>query len=109
MGDGECGLSGVETEGEVKVRCSVVDRPVIKEPWVVTKQEVMALASAPSLEKAAKKALSYLGDMLRSKLGLSFEEAVMLMSAASNVGICQMVNPLVTVKASLPTSLLKLE
>ena len=108
MGDGECGLSGVETDGEVKIRCSVVDRPVIKEPWVVTKQEAMALASAPTVGKAAKKALSYLGDMLQSKLGLNFYEAIMLMSASANVGICQMVNPLVTVKVSIPTSVLKI-
>ena len=109
MGDGECGLSGVETEGEVKIRCSVVDRPVIKEPWVVAKEKATALASALTVEKAAKKALSYLRDMLQSKLGLSSHEAIMLMSASANVGICQMVNPLVTAKVSIPTSVLKIE
>ena len=109
MGDGECGLSGVETEGEVTIRCSLVDDFVIREPWVQTQKEVMALASASSVEKAAKRALSYLGEMLQARLRISFEEAVMLMSAAANVGICQMVNTLVTVKVSMPTSVLRIE
>ena len=109
MGDGECGLSGVETQGEVTLRCSVIDRPLIREPWVVTKKEVMALASAVSLEQALKKSLLYMGGMLQSRLGLTFEEALMLMSGASNVGICQMVNPLVTAKTGISKSVLTLE
>ena len=43
------------------------------------------------------------------KLGFNCYEVIMLMSASANVGICQMVNPLVTVKVSIPTSVLKIE
>jgi acetamidase/formamidase len=56
-----------------------------------------------------QKNLSYLGSVLQAKLHLSFEEAIMLMSTAANVGICQTVNLFVTTKACISKSMLKLE
>ncbi len=93
MGDGEITFIGLEIQAEVTVRVDLHkgagwQRPLIETPdyWVTT-------GDGESLAAAARMAANAMVDLLQSRLGLSFEDAYMLMSAAVDVQICQCCEP----------------
>jgi amidase len=108
MGDGESVLSGVEAYGEVTLRCSAVDEPRVSRPLVATRQWVMTTAEGVTLEDAWRLALDDMAGLLSRRLGLDYIEAAMLISAAGELRICQIVNPKVGVKVMIPTTILTL-
>ena len=62
------------------------------------------IASAQTLDEAAKMATDAMADLLHGRLGIALPDAVMLMSAVGNVQVCQMVDPLRTVRFEMPKS-----
>ena len=105
MGDGEIMLSGVEAAGEVTLSVQVVRPWAWTGPWVETPTELVALGSARSTDQALEVALTQMIAFLQAQAALTFEEAGMLCSAAADATICQVVNPLVTVRVALPKGL----
>jgi amidase len=105
MGDGEIMLSGVETGGAVTLRAEIVRNWPLTGPWVETPTEWVALGSARAMDAALDIALRQMIALLTSQGGLSFEEAGMLCSAVADCTICQVVNPQVTIRVTLPKSL----
>jgi amidase len=105
MGDGEIMLSGVEAAGEVTLSVQVVRPWPWTGPWVETPSDLVALGSARSTDQALEVALTQMIDLLQARAALTFEEAGMLCSAAADATICQVVNPLVTVRVALPKGL----
>lgn len=107
MGDGESALSGIECQADITIRCSVLSDFPITHPFVLTADgEAMATADGETLEEACKVALHNMALMMQKKLELSYVEAAMLISVAGSLRICQIVNPRVGVKLSLPRSIL---
>jgi amidase len=107
MGDGESALSGIECQADITIRCSVLRDFPITHPFVLTADgEAMATADGETLEEACEVALHNMALMMQRKLGLSYVEAAMLISVAGSLRICQIVNPRVGVKLSLPRSIL---
>ena len=49
-------------------------------------------------------ATNAMADLLNTRLGIQLADAVMLMSAVGNTQICQMVDPLRTVRFEMPKS-----
>lgn len=102
MGDGEISGTAVETPGRVLVRVSTLKRRAIQRPVVETDEAVYFLASAKTLDEsvriAAEDAIAY----LKTKLDLNFPDAYRLFSAACDVQISQVVNPLKTARARCP-------
>jgi amidase len=105
MGDGEIMLSGVESAGEVTLAVDVAPQWPFTGPWVETATEFVALGSARHLEAALEIALRQMTSLLQAQAGLTFEEAGMLCSAAVDCTICQVVNPLATIRVALPKGL----
>lgn len=105
MGDGEIMLTGVEVGGEVALTIEVVKSWPFTGPWVETPGEFVALGSARDMDAALGIALRQMMTLLQSQAGLTFEEAGMLCSAAADCTICQVVNPQVTMRVSLPKGL----
>jgi amidase len=105
MGDGEIMLSGVEAAGEVTLSVKIVRPWPWTGPWVETPIELVALGSARTTDQALEVALTQMVALLQAQAGLSFEEAGMLCSAAADATICQVVNPLATVRVALPKGL----
>lgn len=105
MGDGEIMLTGVEATGEVTLSVQVVRPWPWTGPWVETPGELVALGSARTTDQALEIALTQMVALLQAQAGLTFEEAGMLCSAAADATICQVVNPLATVRVGLPKSL----
>ncbi|MCL4425874.1 MAG: acetamidase/formamidase family protein [Firmicutes bacterium] len=102
MGDGESNISGIETSGRVTLKCEIIEGLNITHPMVETAEEIMTTADAPTLDQAAEQALEAMRTFLEEKVGLTFNDACMLISVAANLRVCQIVNPTVGVKVILP-------
>jgi amidase len=108
MGDGESAHSGVETEGEVILRCSLLREMSLSHPLVITDNEIITTAEGKSLEIACKTALINMHKLISENLHLSKNDACMLISVAADVRICQLVNGLLTVRVAIPRYILPL-
>lgn len=110
MGDGEVMICGMETAGTVTVRVRVRKevRPAFREalPLVVQGGDVMTVQSAPTLDGAAVLAAQRMRTLAAEELGLSDVDSGMLLSLAGNLAVCQLVNPLKTVRCELSAGVL---
>jgi len=106
MGDGEVSVSGVEVAGSVTVKLEVIKGMRLEQPILENGRYFTQIASAETLDEAAKIATDLLVNRIATYTNLKFEDALMLMSAVGNVEICQMVDPLMTVRAVFPKSIL---
>jgi len=107
MGDGEVGVSGVEVAGSVTVEVRVVKNLKLVNPLVKTPEVTATIASDESLDKAVKIAVHDMAKLFQSFTKLSIEEIATLFSIAGNVQISQVVDPLKTVRFSLPNWVLE--
>jgi len=106
MGDGEICGTGVEVAGRVTLRVTVRRDLEIVNPVVETPKVIATVASAPTLDEAAALATRDMADLLGTRLGLSPASATMLMSAAGDLQVSQVVDPLKTARFALPKSVL---
>lgn len=106
MGDGEICGTGVEVAGRVTLRLSLRRDLALVNPMVENAEVVATIASALTLDEAADVATRDMAELLCSRLGLSLTEATMLMSAAGELQVCQVVDPLKTARFGLPKSIL---
>ncbi|KNZ70982.1 Acetamidase/Formamidase [Thermincola ferriacetica] len=101
MGDGEVWVTGIEAAAQVTVRVEVLKNFSVKEPVVMNDEITAFLSSAATLDEAVTKVTEYAIDCL-VKLGLSFNDAGMLLSAVGDLQISQVVDPLKTVRLVVP-------
>ncbi len=106
MGDGEVFGYGLEVSGEVEVHVSVVKNLALKQPLLVEGGKAMAIASAQTLDEAADLSVQALYELLLA-CGIDRVEAGMLLSLACDLAICQIVDPLLTVRAMIPARFLE--
>ncbi|NLC52889.1 MAG: acetamidase [Firmicutes bacterium] len=106
MGDGEIGVSGVEVAGKVRVKLEVVKGKKTKNPLVQTPEVTATIASASTLDEAAQIAVEEMANLLQRTTPLSIAEIATLMSAVGNLQVSQVVDPLKTVRFSIPNPIL---
>ncbi|MEM1524728.1 MAG: hypothetical protein QW372_06170 [Nitrososphaerales archaeon] len=92
----------VKVPGIATLKCKVVDKPLISWPLLVTKDYVMNMVSAKSLDEAMRIALDDMAKLIEKVCNINYVDAAMLISIAGDVRICQIVNPAVTVKVVIP-------
>lgn len=102
MGDGEIVICGVEIAGAVTVKVDVIKNFTAPLPMLQTEDAIVCIASAETLDEAAKAATEHMADFLCKHMGFDIHEAGMLLSAACDLRICQMVDPLLTARMELP-------
>jgi len=102
MGDGEICGTGIEVAGRVTLRLDVRRDLEIAGPVVETPELVATIASAGTLDAAAEAATRDMAHLLTGRLGLTLEVATMLMSAAGDLQVSQIVDPLRTARFALP-------
>ncbi len=102
MGDGEIVICGVEIPGAVTVKVDVIKNFSAPLPMLQTEDALICIASAETIDAAAQAATEHMADFLCQHLGFDIHEAGMLLSAACNLRICQMVDPLLTARMELP-------
>ncbi|WP_377890660.1 acetamidase/formamidase family protein [Alkalihalobacillus sp. R86527] len=102
MGDGEVSVSGIEVEGKATVTFEVVKGESVTQPMLENDEVVTQIASAETLDEAVKVATELMVDRICGKTGMSVSEVTMLMSAVGQVEVCQVVDPLMTVRFVVP-------
>ncbi|HWQ58288.1 MAG TPA: acetamidase/formamidase family protein, partial [Clostridia bacterium] len=108
MGDGEVFGYGLEVSGEVEVNVRVVKGMALAQPLLYEGGRAMAVASAKTLDEATNLAVQALYDLLVSR-GMDRVEAGMLLSLKCDVAVCQIVDPLLTVRAMIPEEFLPMD
>ncbi|WP_028575471.1 acetamidase/formamidase family protein [Desulfonatronovibrio hydrogenovorans] len=107
QGDGEIGVSGAETSGEVLLKAEVFpDLQGLPTPFLENDHLVATIFSAETADQAAKGAVDSMVEFLTGFAGLEKNHAVMLMSIAGDLRFCQMVDPLKTVRFEFPKKIL---
>lgn len=101
MGDGEVAVCGLEIAATLTVRVTVVVAPDLPTPFVAAPDAVMAIASRPTLDDAAREATRRLQRWLVEVTELDATDALMLLSLAGDLRICQVVDPEVTVRMEI--------
>ena len=107
MGDGEICGTGVEVAGAVTLTVAVRCDLHLHAPVVETGDVIATIASAETLDVAADEATRAMAELLEGRLGLSVVDATLLMSAAGQLQVSQVVDPLKTARFSLPKAALE--
>ncbi len=107
MGDGETGGCGLEIKGEVTVKVDVVKNKAFPLPMLVSDGKLIVIAAGETLEEANKKAVANMHSYLVEELKMDKHEAAFLMSLAGDLKICQIVNPVMSVRMELPMEIVK--
>jgi len=106
QGDGEVCICAAEVSGEVQLCVDVMQTP-LPTPCVENEEHVMFLASASTLDECERAAIDKAHRYLTKCLGLGINDSVRLMSLLGELGVCQVVDPLKTMKFMLPKALLR--
>jgi len=107
MADGEVCVTGIEIAGTIRTQVDVVRGLALNRPLVETPESWMTLASAPTLDEAAKLATHDGVDLLARGADLPWDEAYMLASIACDLRISQDVDPWRTAKLVVPKSFVR--
>lgn len=106
MGDGEISVSGIEVPGSATVRFEVIKGSRLKHPLLKNEDGLAFLVSAMTLDEAVSTAVEEMIDLLQPQSELTVSEMTMLMSAAGETQISQVVDPLVTARFFVPNHVL---
>ncbi|GAA0486356.1 acetamidase/formamidase family protein [Salinibacillus aidingensis] len=107
MGDGEVGVSGIEIPAKVTVTVDVIKGYSLNYPLLENEEGIAYLVSKESLDDAADQAVEEMIDLLQPHTNLSLSEITMLMSAAGQSQISQIVDPLKTARFFVPKTILE--
>ena len=102
MGEGEVGNCGVEIEGEATLKVEVVRDMKVTFPMIENEDQWMTVAYGETLDEAAKKATAQMFQFLTEYHGLDAVDAGMLIDMVGDLIICQIVNPMKTVRMEIP-------
>lgn len=109
MGDGEIGVSGLEIPATVTVSFELIKHANVEFPMLENEASWSVIASESSVDQAVQSATETMYRFLKPQLDLTDHEIVILMSLVGNLQICQVVDPLKTVRFVVPKSALKTE
>ncbi|MCQ1530663.1 acetamidase/formamidase family protein [Lutispora saccharofermentans] len=102
MGDGEVMVTGIEIAGKVKVKIDLLKNHEIRNPILEYEDKVYTIASHEDLLQAVKISAEDMLYRVIRKLHMDINEAGMLLSAIGNTEICQVVDPKMTARFSMP-------
>ena len=101
MGDGEVCICAAEVAGEVVVRAKAI-KSHLPTPSVDTGENIVFIGSASTLDGCEKIVLAKAFDFLVNCMNFGDNEAARIMSLVGQLRVCQVVNPLKTMKLMLP-------
>lgn len=112
MGDGEVFICGLETGGKVTVKVQVLkdkdlNGVLLPTPFLNCQGNVMTIQSAKTLDQAGDMAAKAMKEFVKAAAKKDNLEAGMLMSLLSNMVVCQVVDPLKTVRMEFPLDVLE--
>ena len=98
MGDGEVCSTGVEMPGKITLQLKVLKSRDLPVPFLVDSERVVTIASSATLDEAAIAAAKQMAHWIERQTEMSLAEAAMVLSAKGDLRICQVVDPLKTVR-----------
>lgn len=107
MGDGEVSICGLEVPGVVTVTVDVIKGKQEEWPVLETADAWYVLASGKDLDEAADFAMTGMLKFLQDRLPLGKNDIISLLSITGNLEISQIVDPLKTVRMSIPKYVLE--
>jgi len=107
MGDGEVCGTGVEIRAEVTIKVDVSKNTPLSNPVLITENDYFFINSADTLEAAIRINTEKVVQFIQEKNSLSWSEAYMLASIATDLKISQVVNPLKTVRTRIPKNIIQ--
>lgn len=107
MGDGEIMVSGLEIPAEVTVNVEVLKGISIDNPMLEDEEACYTIASDEDIEQAVLTATKTMTEIVMKQLGMTLEDAGMLLSAMGNLQFCQVVDPKRTVRMEMKKTVLK--
>lgn len=102
MGDGEVGVTGLEIPADVTLTIEIIKGEAPEYPILENDEIFSVIVSKETVDEAAESASELMLEFLKPRIDLPTEEIVMLMSLVGNVEICQIVDPLKTVRFVFP-------
>lgn len=108
MGDGEVGECGLEIEGEVTVKVTLIKGKSISSPRVETDDYLGIIGLGNTLEDACEHASKEMLKYLIEDLNIDKHEASKIISLCGDLKICQIVNDIKTVEMRLPKRIIEI-
>jgi amidase len=93
MGDGEIAITALEIPGEVRVRVDLVKGEGIRRPWIELPDAWVTTGDGPGIAEAVRVAAEEMARFLMRRLGLSADEAYMLLSIRGDARVSQCAEP----------------
>ena len=109
MGDGEVGVTGLEIPADVTLSLELIKGKAPEYPILENDEVFSIIVSKETVDEAAEIASELMLDFLIPRIDLPTEEIVMLMSLVGSVEICQIVDPLKTVRFVFPKKYMNIE
>ena len=102
MGDGEIGVTGLEIPAEVNLTVEVIKGKAPEYPVLENEDSFSIIVSKETVDEATVRATELMHDFLAERMDISSPDIIMLMSLVGDVEICQIVDPLKTVRFVFP-------
>ncbi len=96
-----------KTAGEVTVKVSVLKNTKLPVPFLYSGEKVMTIQSAETLDKAGDMAAKEMFEFVKDASGQNDLKTGMLMSLLSDMAVCQVVDPLLTMRVEFPLAVLE--
>jgi len=106
MGDGEICGTGVEIRAEVEMKVEICENWQLSNPVVKTKESYFFLSSGKTVEEAIQIAAEESVKFIQERNNISWTEAYMMASIATDLLFSQVVNPLKTVRIRIPRKII---
>lgn len=107
MGDGEIGVTGLEIPAVVSLTVEVIKEKRREYPMLENKDSFSVIVSKPTADEAMIRATELMVEFIEDNSGMSRADVVMLLSLVADMQICQIVDPLKTVRFVVPKKYFK--
>ncbi|MBP3383944.1 MAG: acetamidase/formamidase family protein [Firmicutes bacterium] len=102
MGDGEIGVTGLEIPAEINLTIELIKGKAPEYPVLENEECFSIIVSKETVDEATVRATELMHDFLVERMDLASPDIIMLMSLVGDVEICQIVDPLKTVRFVFP-------
>ena len=102
MGDGEIGVTGLEIPADINLTIELIKGKAPEYPVLENEDTFSIIVSKETVDEACVRATELMHDFLVERMDLSSPDIIMLMSLAGDLEICQIVDPLKTVRFVFP-------
>ncbi len=102
MGDGEIGVTGLEIPAVVNLTVEVIKGKAPEYPILENEDSFSIIVSKETTDEANLRATELMKEFLEPRMDISAPDIIMLMSLVGNLEVCQIVDPLKTVRFVFP-------